>query len=311
MPADQVTGMLVVKQAGLEGANMDRSGSAERRRTGRIGAAAILMASLLLAAAPVAASHAGPIDQEQTDWELGGSCFNGIEPARLAQGVNPSADAWAQVDLSLRVSPAGPGSVVTLNVRDDGIDGPIIGSSSTVLPSGFAFQWISFHFDPSVPLTPGTPVFLELRLQALTGSWGFSEADPYAGGSAWANCLPGIVAEHPARDFAFVTYAPSDDGDGDGLPDAVDPDTIGAVVEGLPGDALSDGHRTAMLARLESIEASVASGDSAEAITQLENLRRRVDGCGTTAGMDDWIVDCPSQLIVRGMIDDMITALGG
>jgi hypothetical protein len=36
-----------------------------------------------------------------------------------------------------------------------------------------------------------------------------------------------------------------------------------------------------------------------------------VDGCGSTADMNDWIVDCPSQIAVRDLIDTLITGLGG
>jgi hypothetical protein len=63
--------------------------------------------------------------------------------------------------------------------------------------------------------------------------------------------------------------------------------------------------------RLAKIQQSIADGDAEAAIGQLDNLRRHVDGCGSTADENDWIVDCAAQLSVRDLIDTMITGLGG
>ena len=38
-------------------------------------------------------------------------------------------------------------------------------------------------------------------------------------------------------------------------------------------------------------------------------MRRRVDGCGTAADQNDWIVDCTAQLQVRTLIDLFISNL--
>jgi hypothetical protein len=102
------------------------------------------------------------------------------------------------------------------------------------------------------------------------------------------------------------------DSDGDGIVDGADPDVAAGVVAGLPDGAFSaDGHRTAMQSRLASIHQSIADGDAEAAISQLWNLKRRVDGCGSTADSNDWIVDCEAQLLIRHLIDTMITGLGG
>lgn len=276
--------------------------------------AAVLAVGLVFGAQPAVATHAGLIDQQQTTFEVRYSCGIGTVPGNVAQVVTPSATAWAQVELLLAVSASGPGSSLTLNVRNDAIDGPIIGSASVVLPDppGGGLHWIPFHFEPAVPLTPGIAVFLEVHLESQIATWAGSGLDPYAGGSSWSNCLAEFLVEVPSRDFAFVTYAPAGgDADGDGLPDAVDPDTIGAAIEGLPSDAMSHGHRTAMQARLEGIEAIITTGDAAAAVAALHDLRRRVDGCGVAADLNDWITHCPSQLTVRAMIDAMIVALDG
>jgi hypothetical protein len=85
---------------------------------------------------------------------------------------------------------------------------------------------------------------------------------------------------------------------------------LGDLLDALPDGAFSAaGHRTAMQSRLANIQQTIADADAA--ISQLWNLRRHVDGCGSTADGNDWIVDCAAQLSVRDLIDTMITGLGG
>lgn len=113
-----------------------------------------------------------------------------------------------------------------------------------------------------------------------------------------------------------------DDSDDDGIPDGQDPDTVGEAVDGLPvgefdnqGDP--NGQRNAVLAQLEAIEQLILDGDIAGALTKLNNLRKKVDGCpdlpesGETADNNDWIIDCDSQREIRELIDLLISNLGG
>ncbi len=104
------------------------------------------------------------------------------------------------------------------------------------------------------------------------------------------------------------------DSDGDGIPDDRDPDFIATAIAGLPIGSFSsggdpEGQRNAMLERLMGIEAEIAEGNTAAANRQLQNLRRRVDGCGTMADSNDWISDCTSQFEIRDLIDTLIAAL--
>ncbi len=104
------------------------------------------------------------------------------------------------------------------------------------------------------------------------------------------------------------------DSDDDGIVDGSDPDVLSEALDSIPDSAFKSGdggHRNAMQSILADIEQAIADGDTAEAIRKLQNLRRRVDGCGPTAERNDWILDCPSQLMVRDLIDTMITGLGG
>ncbi len=104
------------------------------------------------------------------------------------------------------------------------------------------------------------------------------------------------------------------DSDDDGIVDGEDPDTAGLLVQSFPDESFAaPGHRDAILSRLDDAEASIAAGDTEEAIRQLENLRRRLDGCDGTAtetpDRDDWIVDCEDQRALRDLIDVLIANL--
>jgi len=104
------------------------------------------------------------------------------------------------------------------------------------------------------------------------------------------------------------------DSDDDGVPDGEDVEFVQAAIAGLPGTATrdnADGLRTAMLAMLEAVERRIADGDVDEALRQLHNLRRHIDGCGAGPDADDWVVDCADQLDVRALIDLLIVNLGG
>ncbi len=104
------------------------------------------------------------------------------------------------------------------------------------------------------------------------------------------------------------------DTDGDAIPDSQDPDVLAEFLGTIPDAAFKSGdggHRTAMQAILDEVEALIAAGDDEEAIRKLENLKRRVDGCGATADANDWITDCASQIDVRNWIDTLIVNLGG
>jgi uncharacterized delta-60 repeat protein len=123
----------------------------------------------------------------------------------------------------------------------------------------------------------------------------------------------GYAHANTTFDFAVARYLAEgeSDRDDDGIPDRQDPDTVAVVVSALPDSAFSNGeHAQPFLYRLDAIEAMIAAGDLAGARTELQNLRRKVDGCGATADTNDWIVDCAAQIRVRTLIDDLIAHLG-
>lgn len=100
------------------------------------------------------------------------------------------------------------------------------------------------------------------------------------------------------------------DDDNDGLPDDSDPDTVADAVIAIPDASFNGpGNKNAFLTRLEGVEASILAGKLAQAVQELENLRRHVDGCGTAADSNDWITDCAAQTEVRALIDTLIASL--
>lgn len=133
-----------------------------------------------------------------------------------------------------------------------------------------------------------------------------------------------------AEEVALGTDPFDPDTDGDGLADGVDPDptdpdsdrdgvsdgvdSVGDTVTALPDTAFrppGGGTRNAFLNRLLEIEARLDAGDVSGALDLLRDLRRKVDGCGSSADSNDWIRDCPAQLVVRAQIDALIATLGG
>jgi hypothetical protein len=94
------------------------------------------------------------------------------------------------------------------------------------------------------------------------------------------------------------------DTDHDGIPDGRDVEFLQNVLDKFPPGAFkASGHRVALKANLDAIEDQVRRGKIAQAIRELDRLRTRVDGCGTTAQSDDWIVDCGSQTAFRKLLD--------
>jgi len=123
-----------------------------------------------------------------------------------------------------------------------------------------------------------------------------------------------VDEESPDADSDGIADCMDADDDGDGLPDGQDPDVISSFVGGLPaGSFASKGHRNAIQDRLEKVEASIKAGEIEAAVTELQSLRLRVDGCnGSTnqkADKNDWITRCSDQRAVRDLIDGLIAAL--
>jgi hypothetical protein len=109
------------------------------------------------------------------------------------------------------------------------------------------------------------------------------------------------------NDGIEVTYGtnPLDsDSDDDGIPDGQDPQFIQNAVNALSTALFGGpGNKTAFLGALVDIDKLVGAGKIDQAKTKIDLLRAHVDGCGATADGSDWIVDCPTQVTIRGLLD--------
>ena len=102
------------------------------------------------------------------------------------------------------------------------------------------------------------------------------------------------------------------DTDGDGLLDGADVEWLQNAIEGLPGSSFrTEGNRVALLSRLDGVEAALLTGDVASAMEHLQDLRRRIDGCGAAHDGNDWIAACADQVLIRGDMDLLIANLAG
>jgi hypothetical protein len=94
---------------------------------------------------------------------------------------------------------------------------------------------------------------------------------------------------------------------------ASDLDALRSAITALPRNVVhSEGNRTAMLARLDAIEAEIARGNVAQAMHHLLNLRRWVDGCSSATDKphgNDKLKDCAAQIDIRGHLDAVIDML--
>jgi hypothetical protein len=111
-------------------------------------------------------------------------------------------------------------------------------------------------------------------------------------------------------EVALGTDPLDSDTDDDGIPDGQDSEFLQAAVAALDESAFKgDGHQTAILAQLDNIEKRVLQGKVDQALTELDHLRSKMDGCGTTSDNTDWIVDCTAQLEIRALLDLLVDNL--
>ena len=99
------------------------------------------------------------------------------------------------------------------------------------------------------------------------------------------------------------------DTDNDGLIDGLDGDWIEAAIQALPNGAIKSpaaGNRNSMLNLLADAEALLKKRKTTPALDKLRTLRARLDGCGSSADTNDWIVDCAAQVKIRTLLDILI-----
>jgi Bacterial TSP3 repeat len=100
------------------------------------------------------------------------------------------------------------------------------------------------------------------------------------------------------------------DTDDDGIPDGQDTEFIESAINALPDSAFKAlGLRTALLTRLGTVQEWVADGKVDQALSQLDAISQKLDGCGTQPDGNDWIIDCTAQVQIRHLVDILVTNL--
>jgi hypothetical protein len=94
---------------------------------------------------------------------------------------------------------------------------------------------------------------------------------------------------------------------------AADIKSLRDAITALPDNAFrSKGIRTAMLARLDALDAEIGRGNIQQAMHHLENLRKWVEGCTSGTGKPkggDQVTDCAAQLAIRTLVDAVMDTL--
>jgi hypothetical protein len=115
---------------------------------------------------------------------------------------------------------------ITVDLRDGGPNGSVLGTSSTAAPSSDG-AWFDAGFSPTVHVTAGSTYAIVLNTSGAVRIGGTCAANAYSDGQAlglWSNvwqAIPGVSGFGSCiTDFAFSTYL---------APAAVAPPTIGAA----------------------------------------------------------------------------------
>ena len=162
--------------------------------------------AVVLSIPAVIASAHGALDQLFDATDLNGGVAAGIVTP-VGQEFTPTSSTVTSVDMYLGGvnQHMGPGQDVVINLRENTIDGAILGSSAPVFVSSPATSsFVPFAFASDVPVTPGNTYVLEVSLPELwvtSMQSAYGAKATYTGGSA---VISGTV--DPNLDFPFRTY---------------------------------------------------------------------------------------------------------
>ncbi len=138
--------------------------------------------SVLLATSRLLAQGTMLVDQQSFDLATGSTS---TPVFGIGQSFTPSLTAIVYVQFGLADN---PGSSLFVNLRQNSMSGPIIGTSDTQLIPSNAHIPTTFFFSSSVTLTPGTQYFLEpvvvVNESQIAVEISFPGTNPYPGGSA-------------------------------------------------------------------------------------------------------------------------------
>ena len=147
-------------------------------------------AALLFAVFPsIASAHSFTIDQFNDPASPLAAFIN--QPP-LGQEFTPTLASLNVVELMIMDSlpTDGVGSSVTVNIRSGSIAGPLLGSSTLVLPNAYGggtFALTHFDFLAPVPLVPGNLFLIDLVATGGGFTVAVNPSDTYAGGRFISN----------------------------------------------------------------------------------------------------------------------------
>lgn len=171
---------------------------------------AVMLCALVVPAAPVLAQEE-VIDQQYGESGMG-TCYNIAFCSPVGQEFTPTLDNLSRVEIHGNTYE--DGSIVTLNVRESTMSGPILTTATQYLEMNVGHDWMGnpcpestwYSFDvPDISLVPGSLYVIEVVLvEGEQLSWCSDNGNPYPGGRA---IKEGSIQED--RDWMFRTYGMS------------------------------------------------------------------------------------------------------
>jgi len=149
------------------------------------------------------------VDQEQTLWNAYVDLPTWL-PGHL-QGFTPSVDVLDAVQVLLAANYPGIPTDVEVCIWDtlpNSTTNPLGCSLMNITPPPLGEpEWFQFHFDSSIPLTPGEEYFISVKELTMTYNihWYYHEPDIYPNGMAWWATADWAFAPQLDKDFAFKT----------------------------------------------------------------------------------------------------------
>ena len=122
---------------------------------------------------------------------------------RLTQSFTPALGSIGFVQLQAVVSPEGGSSLSRFDLRSGGFDGPLVGSTETLLIEDNSLAVRTYYFQESIPVIPGQTYWLDITLLSLHSpaanmSFQYLYPSSYQGGDLYANGF-----RNPDFDFWF------------------------------------------------------------------------------------------------------------
>ena len=147
-----------------------------------------------------------PLDQ-RNDPAASTSYSTGVSGNSMFQSFTPTVSQLVAVELRLKSGGGFPAEGVNtnVNIRSGSPAGPVLGSSTTFVPSATGMDLVHFAFDTPIAMVPGETYLIEwYPATPIIYGWIGREDDPYPGGSAFFS----YGAPDPDKDYNFIMFGP-------------------------------------------------------------------------------------------------------